>query len=85
MENVEKHFAVVVRARRKEIGLSQEAMAAKAGIHRTYASSIERAKVSISIEIVCKVVACLELSLSDFWGRVEAEAKRSETKRKRGR
>ena len=43
---ISKAFGRVVRERREALGLSQEALAARAGIHRTYISSIELGKVS---------------------------------------
>ena len=72
MENIENRFANAVKKRRKELGISQEAFATKAGIHRTYASSIERGKVQVSINIAEQVAIALELSLSELFTRVES-------------
>ncbi len=73
MKDIEVKFANAVKKRRKELGLSQEEFAAKAGIHRTYASSIERAKVQVSIAIADQVAGALKLSLSELFARVESE------------
>ncbi len=62
---------MVVRERRKRLGLSQEAFADKAGIHRTYASSIELGKVQVSIGIAEKLAEALEAPLSQVWRDVE--------------
>ncbi|WP_440982255.1 helix-turn-helix domain-containing protein [Shinella sumterensis] len=43
-------FAVKLRARRLERGLSQEELAHRADLHRTYVSAIERCKYSVSID-----------------------------------
>lgn len=51
--------------------MSQETFAAKAEVHRTYASSIERAKVVISIEVAARVAAALDLTLSELFARAE--------------
>ena len=51
--------------------MSQETLAAKAEVHRTYASSIERAKVVISIEVAERVAAALDLALSELFARAE--------------
>ena len=76
METIEKRFANAVRKRRKELNLSQEAFATAAGIHRTYASSIERAKVQVSINIAEQIASALELSLSELFARIESENKK---------
>ena len=57
MRKIEQLFGEAVRKRRLKLGLSQEGFAAKAGIHRTYVSSIELGKVGISISIAQKLAA----------------------------
>lgn len=74
MKNIEQKFASAVKKRRKEIGLSQEAFAAAAGIHRTYASSIERGKVQVSIAVADQIAKGLQLSLSELFELMESEA-----------
>jgi len=48
-------FARNLRKLRQEKGLSQEALADKAGIDRTYVSALERAVYSASITTVAKL------------------------------
>ena len=64
MEDIERHFANAVKLHRKRLGLSQEAFAHKAGIHRTYASSIERGRVQVSMAIASQLAVALEIPLS---------------------
>ena len=71
MEEIEKRFGRTVRALREQTGLSQEAFAVKAGIHRTYVSSIELGKVQVSIRIAEQLAQALEVSLSKVWREVE--------------
>lgn len=71
MEDIEKHFGDAVRFHRKRLGISQEAFAHKAGIHRTYASSIERGHVLVSIAIASRLAEALEISLSKLFRDVE--------------
>ena len=53
------------------LDLSQEAFADKAGIHRTYVSSIELGKVGVSIGIAHKLAVALGIPLSTIWLDVE--------------
>jgi transcriptional regulator with XRE-family HTH domain len=71
MQRIEVLFGKAVRRRRSELGLSQEDFADKAGIHRTYVSSIELGKVQISIRIAHQLAVALEMPLSKLWQDVE--------------
>lgn len=73
MQHIEVIFGQVVRQRRNELGLSQEDFADKAGIHRTYVSSIELGKVQVSIRIAQQLATALETPLSKLWKDVERE------------
>lgn len=73
MEEIEKKFGRVVRTIRESMGLSQEAFAIKAGIHRTYVSSIELGKVQVSIRIAEQLAIALETPLSKLWKQIEKE------------
>lgn len=75
MKTIEERMAAAIRQRREEIGLSQEAMATSAGVHRTYASSIERAKVTISIDVAERIAKSLNITLSELCKRAEFVAK----------
>lgn len=55
-----------VRDRRKELGLSQEAMADMTGIDRTYASQIERALANPSLEVLVRIGNALDLDVVDL-------------------
>lgn len=54
-------FANNVKKYRTERGLSQEAFAEKAGLHRTYISAVEREKRSIALENIQKIADALEI------------------------
>jgi transcriptional regulator with XRE-family HTH domain len=71
---ISKAFGRVVRTRRKACGLSQEELAAHAGIHRTYVSSIELGKVRLGLEIAKKVA--LGIALSELIAESEGEDSR---------
>ena len=78
MDKIENLFGMEVRRRRQKLGLSQEDFADKAGIHRTYISSIELGKVQVSIGIACRLSEALELPLSTIWRNIERKLKSSE-------
>lgn len=56
-----KVFASNLKKYRKESALSQEALADKADLHRTYISDIERCKRSISLENIEKIANALDV------------------------
>ena len=47
--NEQECFGSVVRSRRLAVGLSQEELAARAKVHRTYIGSVERGERNISL------------------------------------
>ena len=59
-------FGAAVRNERQKLGLSQEDFAERAEVHRTYISSIELGKVSVSIEVAHQLAAALGLRLSEI-------------------
>ncbi len=71
MQKIEVLFGAAVRKRRRELGLSQEDFADRAGIHRTYVSSIELGKVQVSIVVAHRLAVALGAPLSRLWKDVE--------------
>ena len=60
-------FGEKVREERHKRGLSQEELAARAGVHRTYIGMIERAEKNITLENIEKITKALGLKISDFF------------------
>ena len=60
-----------LRARRAELGISQEEVSAKSGLARSFLSAAETAKASISLRSAERLAAALELSLSELIARAE--------------
>lgn len=60
-------FGKRVRLLRRTADLSQEELAEKAGVHRTYISLVERAEVSVSIDNAAKIAKVFKLSLPDLF------------------
>jgi len=60
-------FGDKVREERHKLGLSQEELASRAGVHRTYIGMIERAEKNITLENIEKVANALKIKLSEFF------------------
>ncbi|QEL17776.1 helix-turn-helix domain-containing protein [Limnoglobus roseus] len=72
--DVRERFGFAVKARREELGLTQEGLAAAARIHRTYLSDVERGTRNLSLVNVERLAAALDLSLAALFSRVDAGA-----------
>ena len=57
--DIVKVFGANVKKYRSKIGLSQEALAEKSGLHRTYISAVERCRRSISLENIQRIADAL--------------------------
>lgn len=55
-----------VRARRDALGLSQEALAAKCGVHWTFIGQLERGQRNVSLHNLLKVAAGLGVDPSEL-------------------
>ena len=55
--DIRERFGFAVKARREEIGLTQEDLAEKAGIHRTYLSDVERGGRNLSLVNIERLAA----------------------------
>lgn len=66
-------FARNLKAARLAKGLSQEELAHRAGIDRTYISSLERGVYKASIDVVDRLARVLETEASDLLKRLPEE------------
>ena len=65
-------LGAVIRERRKELGLSQEALAGEAALDRTYVGGLERGERNPTLKVLCKLSTALQLSLGELMTRTEA-------------
>jgi len=59
-------FGKRVRKERTRLGLSQEELANRAGVHRTYVGMIERAEKNITLGNIEKIAKALEISVDNL-------------------
>lgn len=65
-QNILIKFGERVREIRKEKGLSQEELAHKADLHRTYIGMIERAEKNITLVNIEKIANALEVDIKEL-------------------
>lgn len=56
-----REFGARIRARREELGLSQEAAALRCGIHWTQLGKVERGQRSVRLENIVKIASGLDV------------------------
>jgi transcriptional regulator with XRE-family HTH domain len=61
-----KKFGNKIREIRKEKGISQEELAFRAGLHRTYIGMIERGEKNITLKNIEKLAVALSVSLKEL-------------------
>ncbi len=65
-------FAVNLKSARLAHGLSQEELAARAGLHRNYIGSVERNEKNISIDSMERLAIVLGVDVIDLLAREQA-------------
>lgn len=60
-------FGTAIRKARIKAGLSQEKLAERANLHRTYIGMIERAEKNITLINIEKICKALDLSISQVF------------------
>ncbi len=66
MSDIEKAFGIAVKTRRLQLRLSQESLAFRAGLHRTYISDLERGLKGPSLRVVIRLAYALDLPAPDL-------------------
>lgn len=68
---LQRRFGRAVRRRRKAAGLSQEALAQDAGLHRTYISLLERGLRQPQLETICALAKGLGTTMAELVGELD--------------
>ncbi len=73
-----------LRELRLEAGItSQEALAHRAGVHRTYIGRLERGESGVTVDMLTAILAAMSISLAEFFQPFE-RVQRPRTPRRRG-
>lgn len=75
MAELREQFGYVVRTRRNRLGISQEELADRAGLHRTYVADIERGARNPSLQSIDKLARALEISIASLFSPASGVAK----------
>jgi len=60
-----------IKELRTELELSQEALALKAEVDRTYVTDVENGRRNVSLEILERLIKALNVSVTDFFNNKE--------------
>ncbi len=66
MSNINKDVGFNIRTKRQERGISQEKLAALAGLHRAYVGQIERGEKNIGLKNLEKIAKALKVKTKDL-------------------
>lgn len=68
--DIKKTIANNIKKLRKEIGIWQEKLSDKAGIHRTHMSLIERGQANMTIESLEKIANALDVDVTQLLAKL---------------
>jgi CheY-like chemotaxis protein/DNA-binding XRE family transcriptional regulator len=64
-------FGTAVRLLRRRQGISQEELAGRAGLHRTYVTDVERGARNVTLNSIAKVATALKVPLAELFAAAE--------------
>lgn len=79
IDSIKKYFGDRVRLYRSQIGLSQEQLAEKAGLHRTHIGQIERGEGNPTLENICKIACALNISVNELFEKITVDDPKNQT------
>ncbi len=69
-DELRRKFGQAVQWLRQDLGVSQEELAHRAGVHRTYLGDIERGNRNPALINICRIAAALEVKPSALFQRM---------------
>jgi CheY-like chemotaxis protein len=76
--NLRALLGATLKSQRSVLGISQEELACRAGLHRTYISDVERGARNPSIESIEKLAGALQISVSRLFEQVHSGSQTKE-------
>lgn len=76
-ETFRKSFGKVIQERRKQLALTQEQLARRSGMHRTYVSDIERGERNLSLDSIYDIGKGISTPLSVLFAEAEQLANKA--------
>ncbi len=70
-QDIRIRFGLAVRKRRSELNISQEELAGRCELHRTYVADIERGSRNLSLFSIEKIAKGLGVSISELFSHTE--------------
>jgi transcriptional regulator with XRE-family HTH domain len=80
MSGITRKFGERIRRLREAKGLSQEELAFRASMHRTYLGGIERGERNPSLKNISAIAEALDVSLSELFNYEKRKLSRGKTK-----
>jgi len=75
--DAKKSFGTTVKSWRKRLGISQEELAERADLHRTYISDVERGARNLSLESITRMANALNIPVADLFPREQPNGSRN--------
>jgi two-component system response regulator len=66
---LQSSFGTTVRISRQQLGISQEELAWRSSLHRTYVADVERGSRNVSLRNIANLAEALEISIGDLLNR----------------
>lgn len=71
--NINIRFGKLIATKRKELGISQEELCFRCGVHRTYVGAIERGEKSPTLTTIEKLSEGLNISIANLWEALKTD------------
>jgi transcriptional regulator with XRE-family HTH domain len=78
MRTLQEQIGIRVRELREQKGVSQEALAATCGLHRTYIGLIERGERNLSLAVIEQIATGLAVAVGELFSKAEMPMPRPE-------
>lgn len=65
-ESILKQIGAAIKSRREELGMSQEKLAERSGVDRSFICGVERGINNVSIVTLCEILHAMDDNFFDF-------------------